>query len=209
VSPPNWDKQPPDRKCSFPCAGGSRRAGSANCSLARKAAAHPINLRPSVSGHGFSLTDSWGDDFRETGSGKRKPRVAGLSWAGQDSNLRSSDYELRHRRRAPFRLGRISCLKIPSLRLGSGSSGDISGDGLAPARVLPGDHPALPHSCFHAKGAVAVRDRGAGRSRTLLSSPLIRTHGAGWGIAWTVDQWVLAALLAARSLLNCAHPVGA
>ena len=34
--------------------------------------------------------------------GKRKPRVAGLSWAGQDSNLRSSDYELRVRRGALF-----------------------------------------------------------------------------------------------------------
>ena len=33
-------------------------------------------------------------------SSKRKPRFAGLSWAGQDSNLRSSDYELRVRRRA-------------------------------------------------------------------------------------------------------------
>ena len=34
---------------------------------------------------------------------------------------------------------------------------DISGDGFAPARVLPGGHPALPHSCFYAKGAATAR----------------------------------------------------
>jgi hypothetical protein len=34
-----------------------------------------------------------GDGFWETPSTNRKPRFAGLSWAGQDSNLRSSDYE--------------------------------------------------------------------------------------------------------------------
>ena len=77
----------------IPCEGPVLWAPRMRCSNARKTAAHAINLRASDTRHGFSPTDSWGDDFWETCSGNRKPRFAGLSWAGQDSNLRSSDYE--------------------------------------------------------------------------------------------------------------------
>ena len=79
--------------------------GAASPPIARKAAAHAIKLRASDTRHDFPPTDSWGDDFWETGSGNRKPRFAGLSWAGQDSNLRSSDYELRVRRGGLVPLG--------------------------------------------------------------------------------------------------------
>jgi hypothetical protein len=69
-------------------------------SFARRPGARPIDRsRPSVGTR--SPTDGFsGRRFWETFSSNRKPRFAGLSWAGQDSNLRSSDYELRVRRGA-------------------------------------------------------------------------------------------------------------
>ncbi|MGA8926615.1 MAG: hypothetical protein WB462_10375, partial [Solirubrobacterales bacterium] len=67
------------------------RTGPGRSRFARKAAV--ASATPSW--QDSRPTDSRGRRFREMRPGKRKPRFAGLSWAGQDSNLRSSDYELR------------------------------------------------------------------------------------------------------------------
>jgi hypothetical protein len=51
---------------------------------------------------------------------KQKPRASeAFVWAGQDSNLRQTDYELRARRRAQARWGRIPCLAVSSVPLSS------------------------------------------------------------------------------------------
>jgi hypothetical protein len=66
------------------------RVGAAPSREKQKRSHKPAQAR--LPTYGFS-----GETVSAGAPGKRKPRFAGLSWAGQDSNLRSSDYELRVR----------------------------------------------------------------------------------------------------------------
>jgi len=72
---------------------------------------------------------------------------------------------------------RFRAWKSPDMLLALGSSGDISGDGFAPPRVLPGPHPGLPHSRFHAEGgakqSLAQKRRFAWKGAVSAERPLL------------------------------------